>query len=221
MTITVEVVSDLVCPWCYLGKRRLERAIEQFSTEGGGDVEVRWRPFELDPSVPAEGVDAQRYLEVKFGGVERGRELYAKMERLAASEGLEYHFDRHTVRPNTIASHRVVDLAERIGGPELQDAVVEALFAAFFTGGRDLGDAEVLAEVASDAGLDRESVFAELADDAGAQRVAEQIEWAYDQGVTGVPFFVVGDDEGGQRYGLPGAQEPEVIVEALRRVAAS
>lgn len=219
MTVTVEVVSDVVCPWCYLGKRRLERAIEALRAEGGEDVEVRWRPFELDPTIPREGVDAQRYLAVKFGGVERGRAIYGRMERLAASEGLEYHFDRHERRPHTIAAHRVIDLAERIGGAELQDAVVEALFAAFFTHGRDLGDVEVLAEVAGGAGLDASGVRDLLDGAEGEERVREQIEWAYDQGVTGVPFFVVSGEGTDRPLGVPGAQDPDVLVQVLRRAA--
>lgn len=206
----VEIWSDVVCPWCYIGKRRFERAV----AEWGGDVEVTWKPFELDPSVPAEGADHHGYLRAKFGGPERTEQLLAHVARLAEVEGLDYRWHRVTRRPNTRRAHALTAFAGT-KGTDVQDAVAEACFRAYFTEGRDLGSLDTLVGIAVAAGLDADEVRAELADEAALLAVANEERVGQSLGISGVPFFVI---EG--RYGISGAQDPETLVQILRQIEA-
>ncbi|HEX4978075.1 MAG TPA: DsbA family oxidoreductase [Nocardioides sp.] len=207
----IEVWSDVVCPWCYIGKRRLERALEGF--EHAEQVEVVYRSFELDPSAPKDATEpVVEVLARKYGGgVENARTMMARVSEVAAGEGLEYHLDR-TLRGNTVDAHRLLHLALDEHGLRAQAALKEALLAAYFTRVEDVADVEVLRKVATGAGLDPARVDEVLASDEYAAAVREDVADARALGATGVPFFVVD-----RRYGIAGAQPVEVLREVLHK----
>ncbi|GAA4017742.1 DsbA family oxidoreductase [Allokutzneria multivorans] len=192
--------SDVVCPWCYIGKRRLEQALELLRAEGGEDVEVRWRPFQLDPEASSDGRPLDEAMAEKFGGAEQAARMMAGVSATAAEVGLEYRLDR-AVRANTFDAHRVLALAEKAG---VQDAVQERLFRGYFVEGANLGDRATLAALAADAGLPGVDLSGP-AEDLRAE-LAEGIAI----GVRSVPTFVVG------RRGVAGAQPAEVLLDLLR-----
>jgi predicted DsbA family dithiol-disulfide isomerase len=203
--LSVEVVSDVVCPWCYIGKRRLEKA----TTLVGVPIAVRWRPFQLDPTIPAEGQDRRAYLLAKFGSPERIREIHRRVEAAGAAERIGFAFDRIERSPNTLDAHRLIRWASEA---DRQGTVVEALFGAYFVEGRDIGDADVLADVAAGAGMDRADTVDRLASDRDRGAVRSEVEDAQRIGVTGVPTFILAG-----RYGIVGAQPAEEIAEAFRK----
>ena len=204
----LEVVSDTVCPWCLIGKRRLETAL---ANRQDLDVEVVWRPFELNPDMPPEGVAREDYLEAKFGGPERADEIYAAIRAAGESEDIPFDFERIGRVPNTMDSHRLIDWA---GAEGRQDAVVEGLFSAYFIEGRDVGDPEVLGEVAAAAGMDGERCAAKLDGDEDRERIRSECGEARRLGIHGVPFFIFE-----QKYAVSGAQAPEVFLQAFDTVA--
>jgi len=206
--IEIEVVSDTVCPWCFVGKRQLERALARLP-----DVraEVRWKPFFLDPSVPRAGVDAQTYMLQKFGST---RVIELMRERIGVvAEELGIHFDLalQKKRPNTLDSHRLIHWS---AAENCQNAVVDLLFHAYFEQGKDIGDRDVLSALSEQAGMDANAVRAKLESDADEALIQTQFEAAYKREITAVPTF---DFEG---FRLPGAQSPEVIVSVIERVIA-
>ncbi len=207
--VTIDVVSDTICPWCYIGKKRLEQAL---ALRPGLAVDVRWRPFLLDPTIPKGGVDRREYLENKFGGPERAREVYGQIEAAAASEGLDVHFDRIGRTPNTIDSHRVIRWATTSGR---QSELVEALFRRYFCEGANIEDPDVLVSAAEEVGIDGALVRDLLAGDADRDLVEKEIALAQQLGVTGVPCFIIAN-----RFGVMGAQSPEILAEALDRAVA-
>jgi len=204
----IDIVSDAICPWCYIGKRQLERALVDLGTQ---DLRfaVRWNPFQLNPDMPVQGVERAAYRLAKFGSAERMRELDARVTDAASRVGLSFHLDRISRTPNTLDAHRLIWLAGRHGA---QDAVVEALFVAYFTEGQDIGDPAVLADCAAAAGMDRNAVAAFLRGDEAAAEMRAADSAAREAGVNGVPsFFLDG-------YGLfSGAMPAEQMAEALRR----
>jgi predicted DsbA family dithiol-disulfide isomerase len=204
--VHVEIWSDVVCPWCYLGKRRLERALERFG--GRREVEVVWRSFELDPGAPRRReLTAAEHLAAKYGmSHEQVEASWARLTALAAAEGLEYHLDR-TRGGSSFDAHRLAHLGARDG---LQDAVQERLFRAYFTEGAAIGDPDVLARLGVEAGLPGEEVDDVLATDRFAAEVREDELAARRLGVDGVPFFAIDG-----RYGVSGAQSSELLLEAL------
>ncbi|MGC9671249.1 DsbA family oxidoreductase [Planosporangium sp. 12N6] len=202
--ITVEIWSDVVCPWCYIGKRRFEQALATFE----GDVEVVWRSFQLDPEAPAreEGGFAESFAARKGFGVDQVRAMFANVTEVAAGEGLAYDFDR--VRgTNTFDAHRLLHFAAAHGR---QGELKERLLRAYFTEGEQLGDPEVLARLAAEVGLDAEQARRALDGGAHADDVRADIDTARAFGVTGVPFFVFD-----RRIGVSGAQSTEVFTRAL------
>ena len=208
-TLTIDVVSDVVCPWCFVGKRRLEKALELVPDIA---VDIRWRPYQLAPDLPAEGEPRKAYMLKKFGDPERIRQIHERLTGIGADEGIAFDFDAIAVAPNTLNAHRMI-LWARAGGA--QGAVVEALFKGFFVEGRNLSDPAVLAEIGADAGLDP-ALLAELfASDADIERTERDIASAQKIGITGVPFFIVG-----VRYGIAGAEDPQTIAGAIRQAAA-
>jgi predicted DsbA family dithiol-disulfide isomerase len=209
--IRLDVVSDVICPWCYIGKRRLEKALAELQPEF--DVQVSWLPFQLNPDMPAEGVPRAEYRRAKFGSLEKSQALDARVAGEARGEGLEFAFERMQRTPNTFLAHRLIDLAQREGCGE---AVVEAVFRAYFLEARDTGDREVLLGIAAAAGLQREAVEAALADEAGAARLAGEERSMRELGISGVPFFIID-----RRFGVSGAQPPEALVDAVRQAAAT
>ncbi len=201
--LTIDVISDVICPWCLIGKRRLEKAL------GDRPATVRWHPFQLNPDMPREGIDRKTYRTTKFGSWERSLELDAQVGAAGRAEGLAFNFDRMARTPNTLDAHRVIWLAGERG---VQDAVVEALFQGYFTDGRDLSDSATLIEMAAGAGLDRAEVDELLAGDAGLDSVRAGEERARRLGVSGVPFFVVNG-----KVALSGAQPPELFQQAFEQ----
>ena len=185
MARTLDIVSDAICPWCWIGKRNLEAALAELAAEGLR-LTLRWRPFQLNPEMPEEGVERTTYRAQKFGSVERGREMDANVAEAGRAAGLEFRHDRMLRTPNTVAAHRVIRMAEDHG---VQDAVVEALFQAYFQDGRDIGDVATLDAIAVAAGL--KGVAAMLA---GAEHRAEVIAedmTARRGGLSGVPSFLM------------------------------
>jgi predicted DsbA family dithiol-disulfide isomerase len=206
--ISVDVVSDVVCPWCFLGKRRLEKAIEL----SGLPVEVHWRPFQLDATIPPEGMDRKVYMERKFGAGDRIKKAHEHLTTLGAEIGIAYAFDRIKISPNTLDAHRLIRWA---GEAARQGRIVEALFHAYFIEGRDIGNRQVLADIAAGEGMDREVVERRLATDEDRAEVQADIRSVQRVGVTGVPTYILED-----RYGLVGAQPPEELAQAFEQVAA-
>ena len=204
-TVQIDVVSDAVCPWCYIGKRNLEAALA-----GLPDVvpTIHWRPYQLDPTIPAGGLDRHDYMARKFGE-DRLAGIHARLTEAGKAAGLDFAFDRIRRSPNTLDAHRLIRWAWSAGK---QDAVVEALFRAFFIDGEDIGDREVLTARAAGAGMDPEIVTRLLDEGADADAVRGEIEKARSLGVTGVPFFIL---EG--RIGVSGAQPPEVLARAISK----
>src|SRR3954470_15618232 len=205
MSLSVDVISDPICPWCFIGKRRLEKAVAAHD----GPVRVRWLPFQLNPQMPREGVSRREYRTRKFGSWERSLELDAQVAAAGAGEGIAFAFDRMERTPNTLDAHRLVWLAEQEG---VQDAVVEALFRAYFTEGRDVGARQTLLDVVAGAGLDRGQAEGVLTSGGGLEAIREADELARRVRVEGVPFFVING-----RVPLSGAQPPEAFLAAFKQ----
>jgi predicted DsbA family dithiol-disulfide isomerase len=183
----IDVISDAICPWCYIGKRQLERALDLLADKHCA-VTVAWHPFQLNPDMPPEGVDREKYRIAKFGSLERSRQLDQRITEAAATVGLEFRLDRLTRTPNTMKAHRVIRLAGQKG---VQDAVVEALFEGYFCNGADIGDSNVLAALGAEGGLDRDEVLAMLAGDQGLKEVLAADRMARNAGIQGVPSFAL------------------------------
>jgi predicted DsbA family dithiol-disulfide isomerase len=205
--LTIALFSDLVCPWCWIGKRRLERVLAAHP-----DLVVTrvWRPFRLRPDLPPEGEDWAHVIAHKFGGAERARAMFARVAEAGASEGITFGFDRITRAPNTQEAHRLVLAAADAGDPW---PLVERLHAAYFTEGRDIGEPATLRALALEVGLDAARVASVLDGDAHRGAVAASEREAAELGVSGVPFFVFGD-----RFAVSGAQPVGVFEDVLRRM---
>jgi predicted DsbA family dithiol-disulfide isomerase len=196
----IDVVADTTCPWCFIGKRRLERAL---ASRPQRDVEIAWRPYFLNPDVPAEGADRAEYVARRLGGGERAARLFSAVAEVGAGEDIAFRFDRIARMPNTLQSHRLIHYADETG---LQGAVVEALYRSYFLAGRDIGDMEVLADIAAEAGLARDDALAYLRSGADSETIVAADEKARTLGVAGVPCFIID-----RRYAVSGAQLPEVF----------
>jgi predicted DsbA family dithiol-disulfide isomerase len=196
----IDIYSDTICPWCFIGKRRLERALAERPQP---DLAFSWRPFQLNPDMPPGGMDRQRYLEVKFGGSAGARQVYDQVRQAGESEAIAFDFDAIRRTPNTLDSHRLIRHAEAAGR---QEQVVQGLFDAYFLAARDIGDHEVLTAVAAAAGLDGDEVRAYLASDRDAEAVRTEDARARHIGIQGVPTFILDD-----KYVLSGAHPPEVL----------
>lgn len=208
----IDVVSDAICPWCWIGKRHLEGALARLADEGERFA-VRWRPFQLNPDMPREGVERSAYRAAKFGSIERSSELDAQVAAAGAAAGLEFRFDRQRRTPNTVDAHRLIRHAGEIGGASQQDAVVEGLFRAYFQDGRDIGDAAVLAEVALETGLADAAAF--LASGDGAAEVRAEDAGFRRLGISGVPSFALAG-----HVLFSGAVPAERMADAFRRALA-
>lgn len=213
--LELSIVSDTICPWCYVGKRRIERAVEELLAEGWG-ISLRWLPFELNPDMPPTGMDRRNYRSAKFGSWQRSQTLDAQVVAEGAREGILFRHDLITRTPNTRASHRLIWLAGELGSAALQNRTVEALFSAYFCEGRDIGDRTVLADIGSSVGLDEARIAALLDGDAGVGEVIMHEMAARSLGVSGVPTVIAKD-----LVLFSGAQRTPLIVRALREVAAA
>jgi len=196
----IDIFSDTICPWCFIGKRRLERALRERPQR---DLTLRWRAFQLNPDMPPGGMARSRYLELKFGGALNARNVYAQIEAAGRQEGIAFAFDRLRRTPNTIESHRLIRFAFK---QAREEAVVQALFEAYFLRGEDIGDREVLVAAASAAGLAPDAVRAFLTGDDEAEAVRAEDMAARRAGINGVPCFVFNG-----RHALAGAHPPEVL----------
>jgi predicted DsbA family dithiol-disulfide isomerase len=184
----IDIVSDAICPWCYVGKRNLEAALAALAAEGL-QFSVHWNPFQLNPDMPKQGVERAAYRAAKFGSAERAREIDARVAGAAEAAGLAFRQDLMLRTPNTIDAHRLIWFAGRQDKPDQQDTVMEAVFRAYFTQGRDIGDPEVLADCAAEAGLDRATVLSFLASSLADAEMRAADQAAREAGVNGVPSF--------------------------------
>ena len=200
--VRIDVFSDTICPWCWIGKRRLERTLE---ARPSLDAEMVWHAFQLNPGMPAGGMDRTRYLETKFGGAEHARVVYDRVIAQGARESLPFDFDAIPRTPNTLDSHRLVRWAANQAPG--QTPMVEALFDAYFARGLDVGDVEVLVQVASVAGYDESGAHKVLTSDAGRSEVLREDAQARAAGINGVPCFILD-----AKVAIPGAVEPEVFL---------
>lgn len=208
-TVKIDVISDVVCPWCYIGKRRLEKALSQLADTH--TFEVTYHPFELNPTIPETGVDQKQYLSQKFGGEERYAQITEHVTRIAAEEGLVFNFHKQAVSPNTRKAHRIIQLARQVNK---QVEVKEAFMKAYFTDGVDLSKNDNLINVAEQAGMERAQVAQLLSSDQGVADVIRAEKEIQQLGITGVPFYIVQN-----KYGLSGAQPTEAFVEVLQKAA--
>jgi len=207
MALAIDIVSDVVCPWCFIGKRRLEAALEIYRKDrpDAPAPEITYHPFELNPDLPREGVARADYVAKKFGA--RGYSAHDRLVHAGAQLGIPFAFDKIVRQPNTLAAHVLIESGRRHG---VQGAVKEALLKAFFVDGVDLTDTQALVRIAAEAGLDRKEAEAALADEGLRRTVAEEEGKARAMGVSGVPFFVFN-----KRIAVEGAQPPEVLLEAM------
>jgi predicted DsbA family dithiol-disulfide isomerase len=208
--LTIDVVSDVVCPWCFLGKRRLDSAIH---ASDGAPIVVRWHPFQLDPSIPAGGMDRRTHIMAKFKDDTRLAAVHDRLTEMGKDVGIAYAFERIERAPNTLDAHRLIRWAS-VG--DQQGAVVERLFRLYFEEGRDIGDRQALIGVARECGMDAECVETQLADGDDVDAVQAEIAQAQAIGVSGVPFFIFAS-----RFGVPGAQETEVLAKAIAQARAA
>jgi len=207
--VRIDVVSDVVCPWCFIGKRRLEKALALASEV---PVEVHWRPYFLNEWVPQEGMSRDEYLTTKFGSPDRYRGIAQRVQAAAAGEGLDYAVDRISRQPNTRDAHRLIRWAEGIGkASEMKQRLMEL----YFTEGADLSNRAVLVGAAADVGLDPEDVRAALDSDRDIAEIEREVEAAKEAGIQGVPCFILDG-----KYAISGAQEPEALAQAIMQVSA-
>jgi predicted DsbA family dithiol-disulfide isomerase len=214
--VLVEVWSDVVCPWCYIGKRRLTAAMEQLDADPSFDtpIDVVYRPYQLDPTAPpGTAVPVAEAYARKFGGPERAAAMIDHVTNVAAEVGLAFRLDR-ALRANTRDAHRLLWYAHERGEPGTQADVKERLLAAYFVDGRNVGDPDVLADIATDAGLDADEVRRFLASDDGVAELEASLSFAREAGITAVPTYVIDN-----RWSIPGAQDPAVFVQVLTRLA--
>ena len=206
----IDIVSDTVCPWCFIGKRRIDRAL---AMRPEVNAQVFWRPYRLDPTVPREGVDRRAYLKAKFGDSPRTSAMGDAIRSEGAGEGIDFAFDKIAKTPNTLDSHRLIRWA---GGAGVQDAIVERLFKAYFIDGRDIGDAGVLTDIAAESGMDPLLIADLLSKDADLAAVEREAGMASEMGISGVPTFIFDS-----RFMISGAREPEILAKIIDRAVAA
>jgi predicted DsbA family dithiol-disulfide isomerase len=210
-TVTLDLFSDIACPWCYVGEARLEQAMQQT----GIRVERRWHPFQLQPDMPPD-TPWQQFAPAKFGGAERMKQAFEHVAQAGEASGVAFNFDAMPYAPNTMDAHRLILWVQDANGTERAFELAHALYRAYFTDARHIGDPEVLADLAGEIGLDRHAAADYLASDKGRAVVTASQAEAQRLGVSGVPFFVLNG-----QYGLSGAQPVEVFVQALEQLASA
>ena len=198
--MNIDIVSDTICPWCFIGKRKLEAAL---ATRDDLDVQIGWRPFQLNPEMPRGGMSRSAYLSAKFGGAERAHRIYENIRTAGAQIGIDFRFDRIKRTPSTLDSHRLV----RWALPDnAQNEVVQRLFDAYFVDGEDIGDRDVLVRIAAESGMDADQVGAQLDDDTDLELVRQEDAMARSMGINGVPCFIID-----RKYAVSGAQDVPVF----------
>ena len=202
----IEIFSDVVCPWCYIGKRRLDAILDSPAGEG---LTVTWRPYQLYPQLPEEGMPREAFMAARFGDGARASEIYQRVRAEAEQEGLTLDLDAIRAAPNTLRAHRLLSWAE---GSGRQHDLAEALFRGYFQEGRDVGDPAVLAAAAGSVGLDHDAAAEMLAGQDEVDKVRQELSLAEAVGVTGVPFFVMAG-----KFAIPGAQPREVMTQLIER----
>jgi len=208
--VVIDVVSDVVCPWCYIGKRKLEAALGELGRQdAAAEPSVRWHPFQLNPDLPPQGIPRKTYLHAKFGGA-RAAEVYARVKAVGAEVGIAFDFDRIDIQPNTLAAHRLIAWAQERVHARLTSDLVERLFQAYFMQGRAIGEPDELAQIASEAGLDPAAARAMLASTENLAAVSAEDREARDVGINGVPFFIFNGSTA-----LSGAHDPETLLQAI------
>lgn len=212
-SLTIDIVSDVVCPWCYIGKRKLEAALASPGAASLPAVELRWHPFQLNPGIPAEGISRKQYLEDKFGGPQRASEIYERVRAAGRGAGLELHIDGIALQPNTLAAHALIAFAQRAGSVAASD-MKERLLKAYFVDNRFIGSADVLTEISREAGLDAQAANAFVTDPLQLQAVARADAQARGMGIDGVPFFIFN-----RKLSISGAQEPATLLAAMQQAA--
>jgi predicted DsbA family dithiol-disulfide isomerase len=209
--LAVDVISDVVCPWCYIGKRKLEAALDELkASEPALAVAVRWHPFQLNPDLPAAGVPRSSYLAAKFGAGDRAAAIYSRVKDVGAEVGIPFAFERITLQPNTFEAHRLIAWAQTRGDLATAGALVERLFHAYFIDGEFLGDRATLVRAADAAGFDSAAARAMLASDEGRDTVAAEDRESRSVGIEGVPFFIFNG-----RTAVSGAHDPPTLLEAI------
>ncbi len=203
----LEIISDPICPWCYIGKSKLDKALEQVPDH---PFEISWKPFQLNPEMPAQGMDRREYLERKFGGQQGAMQVYGQIAAAAEATGLEIDFEKMTRTPNTIDAHRLIYWA---GVEGVQNALVKVLFNGFFKEGWDISDHKILVEAAVLAGMDGKMTARLLKSDAEVEQTRSSDTQAREMGVTGVPTFLIDG-----QYVVTGAREPEFWVDLINEI---
>jgi predicted DsbA family dithiol-disulfide isomerase len=196
----IDVIFDTVCPWCFIGKRRLEAAVADLETDG---IEIHWNAFLLNPDIPPEGMERRAYLRAKFGGESRALRVYSAIARAGASAGIEFNFDEIDWTPNTIDSHRLVRFAQRYGRAV---EAVELVFQSYFLDGRDIGKRSVLIDIGRQLGFEIDALRAYLYEASNIQNVLDHNARAHRLGISGVPAFIIDG-----QFSISGAQEPAVL----------
>jgi len=205
--VTIDIYSDIVCPWCYVGKRRLERALAQLN--GGAHARITWRPFQLNPTMPSDGMDRTAYLKAKFGSSETFGRMEEQLLAAGVEERIPFAFEKIQRTPNTFVAHRLVWYAEQQGK---QDTMVEALFRGYFLEGKNIGDVTTLTHVAAEAGLDRTETEEFLESEKGVVEVKAEEAVGRRLGIRGVPYFVING-----AVAISGAQPPDIFVSAIQQ----
>jgi predicted DsbA family dithiol-disulfide isomerase len=212
-TLTIDVISDVVCPWCYIGKRKLEAALALPEADSLPNVVIRWHPFQLNPEMPALGISRKEYLEDKFGGPERAAEIYERVRAAGSAVGLALNIDGITQQPNTLAAHALIAFAQ-LGDADGGD-VKERLLRAYFVENRFIGNPDVLANIAEESGLNGEDARAFVTDPEHLADVAEEDARIRAMGISGVPFFIFN-----QSVSVSGAQDPSILLGAMQQAVA-
>ncbi len=218
--LMIDIVSDVVCPWCYIGKRKLEAALALAQAAGLPPVQIRWHPFQLNPDLPEAGMPRKQYLEEKFGGPARAAEIYARVHAAGVAVGLDLNFDAIKQQANTLAAHALIAFAQEHSrnGPDnaMGNTVKERLMQAYFVQGRFIGSMDVLTEFAVEAGLDGNAARAYINDPTHRASVAKADAQARQMGISGVPFFVFNG-----QVAVSGAQDPQTLLTAMRQACKS
>jgi len=206
--LQIDIVSDVACPWCYIGKKHLEKALETFDSQA---VEITWHPYQLDPTIPLEGIARDEYFANKFGSIDRIEQIFERVVGVGEKAGIDFNFDKMPKAVNTIPLHKLLHIAREEGS---QIALEEKLFKAYFTDGIDFSDKEQTLSFMEDFGWNREKTESILVNEEIAYQVTQEIKHFQNLGVTGVPFFILNN-----KYGISGAQPTSVFLETLEKVA--